>query len=315
MTARRYLDPERIAAGVRAELERSAHFEGDFDLGAAITASIRVADLLVPRVEELRIAAGLSASPRRFARRRARRAARTYTSAPVPTDRVFTFWNRPLEQAPPLVRACVDQMLRVYPHARVLDGASARELVEIPDRVATLLEDAHPAHFTDFVRTRLLEEHGGLWIDATAWVDRDLEEMLRPRLAAGTLFPRWTGAYIANWFIASQPRTPIITLQRLALEAWWENYDNLPDYFLFHRIFEVLCWIVPEFRGQWDAVPALSATSCSLLQMEMMAPHHPAVVRGILEISPLQKLSYKYDTVPEGSVLERLLAGDLRGVD
>lgn len=313
MSWRGYLDPDRIAAGVRAELERSAHFQGDFDLGAAITASARVAGLLVPRLEELRLAAGLPARPALLARRRARLATRRHRARPVPTDRVFTFWNRPIGEAPPLVQACVEQLLRVYPHARVLDGDAARDLVEIPDRVASLLEDSRPAHFTDYVRTRLLEEHGGLWIDATAWVDRDLTGMLRPRLAGGTLFPRWTRAYIANWFIASLPHTPIIALQRLALETWWEHNDDLPDYFLYHRVFEVLRAIVPEFRGQWDAVPTLSATSCSLLQMEMMAPYHPVVVDGILEISPLQKLSYKYDTVPEGSVLERLLAGELHG--
>lgn len=162
------------------------------------------------------------------------------------------------------------------------------------------------------MRTRILEEHGGIWLDATAWVDEDLDAHLaRTYLRGDTLFPRWTSTSIANWFIASQPRTPLISLQRLGLEAWWEAHDDLPDYFLYHRIFEIMQWLVPEARGQWNAAPSLSASATHLLQLQMMQPYRERTVRQMLRVMPLQKLSYKYDEVPEGSVLEHLLDGRL----
>ncbi|MCM3657669.1 capsular polysaccharide synthesis protein [Agromyces mediolanus] len=303
-------DLDRVMAGLRAQLERSARFEETIDLAASLRTSLRLVQLLQPRLGELRRAAGLPEAPPPFASWRARRSARAAAAQPVPSDRVFTFWNRPIAEAPPLVRACVAQLQRTYPHARVLDGAAARELVEIPERVATVLEAARPAHFSDYVRTRVLAEHGGIWVDATAWVDRPLDAELHRLLRAGVVFPRWAKRQIANWFIAGQPRDVVLVLQRLALDAWWESTDDLPDYFLYHRIFEVVQALVPEARGQWDAVPPLSATSAHLLQLEMMQPWRRATVRRILDAAPLQKLSYKYDAVPAGSVLERLLAGE-----
>ena len=295
-------------------MERLAKFQDTLDLGAAFTAYTRVVQLLEPKLGELRTAAGLPSTPPRFARWRARRAApRRFAAMPVPSDRVFTYWNKPIDTAPPLVQACVAQLRRVYPQARVLDGPSVRELVEIPERVAMLLEDERPAHFADYVRTRILDEHGGIWIDATVWVDQSLDDDLRLYLRAGTVFPRWTRRGIANWFIASQAGTPLIRLQRLALDAWWEANDDLPDYFLYHRIFEALNDLVPEVRGQWDATPALSSAAAHLLQLQMMQPWRPTVLRPMLQAMPLQKLSYKYDTVPPGSVLERLLDVDRDG--
>lgn len=298
---------DRVVAGLRAQLERSKRFEDTLDLAAAYAAYARVVRLLAPQLADLRRAAGLPATPPRWARWRARRSARAYGGIAVPTDRVYTYWNAPVETAPPLVRACIAQLRRVHPSLRVLDGDSARDLVEIPDRVAALLEHDRPAHFSDYVRTAVLAEHGGVWVDATAWVDRPLDDELRRCLRAGTVFPRWTRRQIGNWFIASHAATPIIALQRLALDAWWAANDDLPDYFLYHRVFEVLQVLVPEARGQWDAVPTLSSTAAHLLQLEMMQPWRPGVVRQILDVSPLQKLSYKYDAVPPGSVLERLL--------
>lgn len=192
----------------------------------------------------------------------------------------------------------------MYPALRVLDRTSVRDVVEIPVRIAELLEVDRPAHFSDYIRTKILEERGGIWADATAWICRNLDDDLeREYLCAGTIFPRWTRRTIANWFIASYPHTPLLSPQRMTLDAWWEENDDLPHYFLYHRIFEVLQRLVPEVRGQWDAAPTLSAAGAHRLQLEMMQPWRPDT---LTTIAPLQKLSYKYDEVPAGSVLEHL---------
>lgn len=302
------VDGDKVVQGLRAQLERSSRFTDTIDIGAAVTTYRGVVELLTPQLPQLRVAAGLPPRPAAFARWNARlRTPRRYAALPVPSDRVFTYWNRPVETAPPLVQACLAQLTAVYPAARVLDGAGVRELVTVPDRVATLLEGPRPAHFSDYVRTRILAEHGGIWVDATSWVDRDLGAVLAKDLRGGTVFPRWTKHQIGNWFIASHPGTPLITLQRLALDAWWDAHDDLPDYFLYHRIFEVLQALVPEVHGAWDATPTLSAAWAHRLQLAMMQPYEPMAVSRMLGDAPLQKLSYKYDDVPAGSTLAKLL--------
>ena len=159
-------------------------------------------DLVRPRLASFRVAAGLPARPRAFASTHAEIATRTYRHRTAPSDRVFTYWDKPLETAPPLVQACIAQMRTVYPALRVLDRTSVRDVVEIPVRIAELLEVDRPAHFSDYIRTKILEERGGIWADATVWIGRNLDDDLeREYLRAGTIFPRWTRRTIANWFI------------------------------------------------------------------------------------------------------------------
>lgn len=298
--------------GLEAQLRRADRFRDTVDPVAAITAYRAFADFLRPRLPELRLAAGLPEDP---GTRKGGRIIADRDGARVDPSalRLYTFWNTPLDTAPPLVQACIAEMTRLHAGSptplTVLDGASARELVEIPDAVADALEKDHPAHFSDFVRISVLDRHGGIWVDATCWAPAPLPAAVAPLLTAGALYPRWTRRQIGNWFIAAVPATPLIRLQRLALEAWWESAGGIPDYFLYHRIFEVLLDLVPEFHGQWDAAPTLSSAASHLLQLGMMQPWDPDAVRFVTGASIVQKLSYKYDSVPPGSVLERLESG------
>lgn len=299
-----------LVQGLIAQAERTRHFRQSIDPRAAVLARAEVTALLEPLLPELRAGAGLDARPphrgMHAGRERAARDGERARTAPLP---VFTFWNSPLADAPPLVQACIRRLRDLHDDVHVLDGASARELIDIPDVISRRLERDHVAHFSDYVRVSVLDEHGGIWVDATDWASGPLAESVRPLLCAGALYPRWTHRQIGNWFIAAVADTPLIRMQRLALHAWWSTRDDLPDYFLFHRIFEVLHDLVPEFRGQWSAVPRVSAAAAHALQVAMMHPWHAGTLAPVLPLAPVQKLSYKYDSVPPGSVLERLVTG------
>jgi len=300
--------------GIEAQLRRADRFRDSVDPVAAVAAYRTFTDFVRPRLPELRAAAGLPADS--GTRGDGRTIAARDGARADPADlRLYTFWNAPLDSAPPLVQACVGELQRLHADLptplTVLDGASARDLVEIPDAVARALEQDHPAHFSDFVRVSVLDEVGGIWVDATCWAPAPLPAAVAPLLTAGALYPRWTRRQIGNWFIAAVAGTPLIRLQRLTLQAWWESGGGIPDYFLYHRIFEVLYDLVPEFHGQWLAAPTLSAGASHLLQLGMMQPWDPEAMRFVAGASIVQKLSYKYDAVPAGSVLERLVSGRL----
>ncbi|MCR2793187.1 capsular polysaccharide synthesis protein [Microbacterium sp. zg.Y625] len=295
-------------AGLESQFSRMERFKDAVDPVAARRGGRIVTDFFTPRVPELRAAAGLPAGRGRASHGR-RLAARD--GGRVGTDElaVYCYWDAGVDQAPELVRACIDRVREVHPDARVLDAAGIRELIAIPDRVTSVLAEHHPAHFADYVRVALLEKYGGIWVDATCWLPGPLDEAILTYLDAGVVYPRWTHREIGNWFIAAVPGSLVIRLQRVALEMWWEARDDVPDYFLYHRIFETLHSLIPEFRGQWSRVPSLSSTASHLLQLSMMEPWFPGVADIMARLSIVQKLSYKYDpaAVPEGSILARLL--------
>lgn len=293
-----------LLARLSAQVERAqTHFAPTIDPQRSLAARREVTRFLTDRLGELRGAAGLD-DP-------GEDAAAVTRAAPVP--RVFTFWNSPVPAAPPIVRTCLAQLHRMHPDAIVLDPATVGEWIDVPPFVSKLLDSGRVAHFADYVRVALLERYGGIWVDATCYLPGPLTESIQPLLSAGVLYPRWSARQISNWFIAtSGPRHPIIALQRAALEAWWRERDDLPDYFLYHRIFESLLSLVPEARRIWRRVPQLSSLSAHLLQVAMYRPYDPDECALILDASPIQKLSYKYDaeSVPPGSVLARLVAGE-----
>lgn len=225
---------------------------------------------------------------------------------------VWTYWDGPEPEAPPLVRACLAQLRRVHPDARILDAAAARELVPLPPLVEERLAD-RPAHRSDLIRVSLLERHGGIWVDATAYVPEPLTGPVADRLRAGVFYLRWGGQQISNWFIAARRGNPLVALQRAALTAWWSDRDELPDYFLYHRLHEALVAEDDDARRIAKRMPRVSTIPSHLLQLAMLRSYDADLVRLILGAAMLQKLSYKYDAaaVPADSILARLLDGGL----
>lgn len=285
-----------------AQVDRArTHFASTIDPGASLAARGEATEFLTHRQEAIRAqvagaAAGAGSSP--------------LVDDDLP---IFTYWDTGPDHAPPLVQACLTQLRRVYPGCHVLTRDTVSGYVTIPGIVADRLAD-RPAQFSDFVRVSLLERYGGVWVDATCFVPAaDLTERVEPLLDAGVIYQRWGGKQIANWFIGARPANTLIALQRAALEAWWTERDDLPDYFLFHRIFEAITTVFPEARRLWRQVPHVSAIPSHILQLAMFRPFDPVEARAILEASFVHKLSYKYDPgdVPADSLLARVLDGTL----
>ncbi|MBD7957399.1 hypothetical protein H9651_07090 [Microbacterium sp. Sa4CUA7] len=297
-----------FVAGLGAQFARVERFKDTADPASILRGGRLVTEFLQPRLPELRAAAGLPGG--RGSRARGRRLADEARTRAMENDLpVFCYWNSGPDHAPEVARACMAQLRDLHPEAHMLDAVSVRELIDIPDRIASVLETDRPAHFADYVRVALLEKYGGIWVDATCWVPGPLDVAVLPYLTAGVVYPRWTSGQIGNWFIAAASDSLVITLQRIALDMWWNERTDLPDYFLYHRIFETLHTLVPEFRGQWAEAATLSSAASHLLQLSMMQPWFAGVGDIIDRLSIVQKLSYKYDpaAVPDGSILRHVL--------
>lgn len=285
-----------------AQVDRArTHFASTIDPGASLAARAEATTFLTHRRDAIRA--------------RAAEAAAAEGRAPVADGDlpVFTYWDAGVDQAPPLVQACLAQLRRVHPDCHIVTRETLSDYITVPDIVAARLAD-RPAQFSDFVRVSLLERYGGVWVDATCFLPAgDLIERVEPLLGAGVIYERWGGKQIANWFIAARSGNTLIALQRAALEAWWTERDDLPDYFLFHRIFEAITTVFPEAGRLWRQVPHVSAIPSHILQLAMFRPFDPWEAHAILSASFVHKLSYKYDPgdVPADSLLARVLDGTL----
>lgn len=81
-------------------------------------------------------------------------------------DVIWVCWLQGMEQAPELVQTCFSRLCAVEKH-RVIDNML--QYADIPSSVLTKWKAGSipNPNFSDILRTVLLYQHGGLWIDAT----------------------------------------------------------------------------------------------------------------------------------------------------
>lgn len=218
---------------------------------------------------------------------------------------VWIFWDSGEEDAPEIVRMCIASWRARNPTwtVRVLDKTTASRIADMPPLPA----EAPIQTFADLLRCRLLNEHGGVWADATSFCVRPLDHWL-PIVAQRGFFAfvwkrnerwfTWPGYFreLANWFLASEPGGTIIShWDRYGL-SYWSGRRRAHVYFWPHVLFETLLYLRPAFRRAYRDMPKIGC----------LGPHlvHDGVLRGrdsdrITRIiadgaAPVQKLSWKW---------------------
>ena len=130
---------------------------------------------------------------------------------------IWTYW----QAAPPptFIQACLDNWRRFAPdhELRLLDRSTAGDW--LPSLRADF--DAMPAHRqADWLRIQLLARHGGVWMDASMLLSRDLgwlHETHKRRAAdcVGFYIDRYTTQpeqpVVVHWMMASVPGGPFVT--------------------------------------------------------------------------------------------------------
>ena len=102
----------------------------------------------------------------------------------------------------------------------VLDDDTIDDHVDIPGYVRDRTRGDR-TKFSDVLRIDLLARHGGVWLDATCLVRRNVLALRPELLTAGFFAPRSRRTRIASWFMASDPGGHVITALRSAQLAYW----------------------------------------------------------------------------------------------
>ena len=254
------------------------------------------------------------------------------------SKKIWFCWLQGLEEAPEVVKACYNSLVRHLgvagrgstgsPIARnegyeiiVIDGKNWREYVELPEYVVEKWQRGliPAAHFSDLLRLELLIRYGGTWIDSTvlctgepadglpltAYLDADLFMFQYTRPGSS----EWGG--IGNWFISACTNNEVLTVLREMLLAYWKDYDCVLDYYLFHLFFSMLRDVFPEEIG---AMPYAYAPRSLALVHHWGEPFDEAKWQRLTERVCFHKLTYMKDKVPakvEGTYYEYILNDNL----
>lgn len=203
----------------------------------------------------------------------------------------------------------------------VLDDRTLHEYVTIPPHILQRLQNGSMsrAHFSDYLRTCLLLQYGGICLDATVYLSAPLPAAMRQaqffiyksslfhsfaeRLPPQELltapidqfYTPWHRLCGSNWCMAAAARTLILALVKAVLEAYWQRENRLIDYFLYHHI---LTWLL--YRDRTCAkfflhMPSLSNLPPHLMQSQLLRPYDARLDAAIRASTPVHKLTYKYE--------------------
>lgn len=231
---------------------------------------------------------------------------------------LFMYWGQGFEHAPALVRACRDAFVAHNPASDVhlLDDGLLSAYTDIPDHVRAI-NPRHRAAFSDALRLDLLVRHGGCWIDATCMTTGPIAAPAADLMGAGEFFAfRKTPTRPASWLLAGRPTSYVLRALRAAFFLWWEERDDLVDYYLLHHCFEMLCRLDPRFRTEWEAVPTALARPATKLQRVMLEPTPDDRLRNIVADSFVHKMTTGFDplALTPAAPLAALLRGSLAGL-
>ena len=176
---------------------------------------------------------------------------------------IWYFWLQGEENLPPIPKLCL-QSIRKHANGHeviVLSADNYKEYVNIPDILIEKyrLGRIKAAHFADILRVELLAQQGGLWLDATMLVTRDLPQEIFevPFFSVKTESRRYFVSQCrwAVFCLGAQKGNPLFVQLASLFEQYLMSTDLFVDYFLFDNFIDMLYKRYPVIKTQIDNLP------------------------------------------------------------
>lgn len=229
-------------------------------------------------------------------------------------DIIWQYWAQGYDNVPVVVKQCldsVDKWRSDYTVIRLTDQ-NLSDYIQLPDYIIQKKKQGiiPLAQFSDILRVCLLSTYGGVWLDATIMLtgplpkrysemdffvfQRDPEEPNKKYWEnVYAYYFGWSKGYRVNMLnaiiFAKRDSVVIKEIAQLLL-AYWKNNEELPDYFFFQILFDVL------IHGRLKKLNCPVESDCTphLLQQSINDPNFNLCSKEeILERTTIHKLTYK----------------------
>ena len=190
---------------------------------------------------------------------------------------IWTMWWQGEENAPTIVKSTLYYMRKFAEkhgyNVIVIDSKNIEEYVTIPDTIYRKLETKkiNLANFSDLVRFMLIDQHGGIWLDSTMYMDREFPISILEREFSSINHPdgldismddNITNKRWVSFCLSGTKGNIVAKSMKYFMIDQIENNEVLPDYFMvdfgldylydeFEEIRDILVSI-PEYSSQKD---------------------------------------------------------------
>ena len=256
-------------------------------------------------------------------------------NANVPSNCIWQLWWQGEEQMPDIVRICTDSIRRRNPDRAyiLLTGKNLDDYIELPEFIRKKHADGiiSTTLMSDIIRLYLLTEYGGTWIDATVYMSNSMPQEIAKspffifknlswlQLGTTPLSPKNLREILdgrsnpyhgfSSWFIhAKRGNRYLCKILAMLLSFLNENNEQI-DYFIFHYLGTWALFGDDESRLIFDKSPWKSQLPPHFLQGRMLGNCTDTLLKEITHITPIHKLTYKYNQnnpIQSGSTLHAL---------
>lgn len=187
------------------------------------------------------------------------------------SSQVWVCWLDGMENAPQLVKRCYESLQKNMPDKKitVIHKDNFSQYVELPEYIVQKWKKGiiQAAHFTDILRTELLIQKGGYWIDATVLcTDASILNIIdkQPLFMYSFYYFGFNPEIMElnNWFIYSTTNNNVLCLMRQLLYAYWKKYDRAVNYFFYHIL---LTMALDYYREEYERMPIVSQADAHIL--------------------------------------------------
>ncbi|MGN1154171.1 MAG: capsular polysaccharide synthesis protein [Candidatus Gastranaerophilaceae bacterium] len=228
--------------------------------------------------------------------------------------RIWQYWDSGVENAPEIVKACMASVEKYKGDIErvILTKDNIKDYVNIPEFIYRMRDKGiiKAAHFADILRTCLLVEYGGCWIDATVYLTEPLPDYIRNSelfVLQNDETKDYDGLNMANYFISSKGNSVILRKMRDFLYLYWSLNDFKFNYFFYLHAFTMFTKSSDINRQEWESMKKVSFLSAQVMQDKLLNKYDEEEFDKLKKLSPIHKLTYKK------SVLSKKKNIDTRG--
>lgn len=229
-------------------------------------------------------------------------------TTPIKKPYIWVFWGQGENNMPPLVKACYRQLTYYNDNVKLLTNENIGNYIEIPEIVMQKVNSGQItwAYFSDIVRNSVLAKHGGLWVDATAWIPKriPIDILLKYKFispseqsATNNRSVRFWSTFDWNWngwcMWSNRKNYIIFSFVADMLIEIAKKESVIPDYVTIDYLIYLAIRLFPETHQDLEKAKEIQCSNRHKLALMMNEAYDENKYEGLIKDDFIFKLSFR----------------------
>lgn len=231
---------------------------------------------------------------------------------------IWIFWWQGCSEMPYLIKKCIKSIrTQMLNHEVVIvDKNNFYKYINIPKEILDLVKNGNITLtlFSDYVRLSLLADYGGLWLDSTIFLSKNIDDLLANKTFFSIRHNQDSDTHVCKgkWFVsvlATGEDSKLFKFSKEMMENVIIKEKFVVTYLLIDCILSIAYESFEDIQMEIDSVETNNVEFIALASN--MNNRYSEKIENLLNNQAIHKLSYKdtysNNTMLNGSVYEKII--------